>query len=1016
MFSFHKYISLTTLCLVIPALLLLVGTATAAAPTAAFSGTPTSGAAPLTVSFTDLSAGSPTGWAWFFGDEAYTGAWTVQNASSGWTGRNWHSSVALPGGSVLLMGGADLTGYQNDTWRSDDNGRTWTLVNASSGWAARADHASVALPDGSIIVMGGCDADYTPLNDTWRSTDNGMTWTQLPDAGWSARFGSTAVTLPDRSIILMGGEDSVGYRNDVWRSDDSGATWTLVSKSPGWSARAWHTSVVKPDGSILMMGGDDGSNRMNDVWRSDNSGATWTQLPGAGWAGRAYHTSVTMPDGSILVMGGMGATDHRNDVWRSDDNGITWMQLPDAGWSERQNPTAVALPDGSVIVMGGCISRFNWNDTWRFQPAGSTEENPTHTYTAPGTYSVALQVFNDNGYNATRMIDYITVTPSAPAAAFSGTPTSGTAPLTVTFTDRSAGSPTGWAWFFGDEAYTGAWTEQNASSGWSGRFGHTSVATLDGSILLMGGCDDTYTRSNDMWRSNDSGRTWTQLPGAGWTGRFGHSSVALPGGSVLLMGGADLTGYQNDTWRSDDNGRTWTLVNASSGWAARADHASVALPDGSIIVMGGCDADYMLLNDTWKSIDKGRTWTLVNESPGWAARIYHTSVAMSDGSILVLGGTDIMTAFNDTWHSDDGGMTWTRLPDAGWTERYLHAAVAMPDDSILVLGGIDGMAALNDTWRSDDNGRTWTRLPDAGWTGRHGVTAVAMPDGSIALMGGSDDDTLCNDTWRLQPAGSTEQNPTHIYTAPGTYPVTLQTSNATGCDSTRTTGYITVRPWNDGGGDSPAVIPVQLLTTNDVNVGGNSAVARVNVTGTGIGGLIVTGTVRSSPPAEVPPAPGSAYQYIDLVPARFGKITGATITFTVPVLWLEEHGFSPEEIVLYHYNGTAWEALPTVVESTAGATVTFTATSPGFSLFAITGIEQAGEVTTPTAAQTTARAVAEPTPEETTAAPAGEPVPEFPYGTVAVVVGVVLVLAAGGYLIRSWWRYRQNPALFRKYN
>ncbi|HOI13869.1 MAG TPA: hypothetical protein PLG75_08425 [Methanoculleus sp.] len=108
--------------------------------------------------------------------------------------------------------------------------------------------------------------------------------------------------------------------------------------------------------------------------------------------------------------------------------------------------------------------------------------------------------------------------------------------------------------------------------------------------------------------------------------------------------------------------------------------------------------------------------------------------------------------------------------------------------------------------------------------------------------------------------------------------------------------------------------------------------------------------------------------------------------------------------------GTAWEALPTTIESVAGTTVTFTATTPGFSLFAITGIEQAGEVTTPTAAQTTVQAAAEPTATQTAAAPAGGPAPEFPLGT------VVLVLAAGGYLVRRWWIHRQNPALFQNYD
>ena len=40
--------------------------------------------------------------------------------------------------------------------------------------------------------------------------------------------------------------------------------------------------------------------------------------------------------------------------------------------------------------------------------------------------------------------------PGAPVANFTMTPSSGTAPLTVTFADTSTGSPTSWAWTFGD--------------------------------------------------------------------------------------------------------------------------------------------------------------------------------------------------------------------------------------------------------------------------------------------------------------------------------------------------------------------------------------------------------------------------------------------------------------------------------------------------------------------------------------------------------------------------------------
>ena len=61
------------------------------------------------------------------------------------------------------MGGA----FTNDVWRSVDSGVTWTLINGNAGWSRRQSHTSVAMPDGSIILIGGVsDVAYT--NDVWR--------------------------------------------------------------------------------------------------------------------------------------------------------------------------------------------------------------------------------------------------------------------------------------------------------------------------------------------------------------------------------------------------------------------------------------------------------------------------------------------------------------------------------------------------------------------------------------------------------------------------------------------------------------------------------------------------------------------------------------------------------------------------------------------------------------------------------------------------------------------------------
>jgi PKD repeat protein len=238
---------------------------TEAAPTADFSGTPTSGYKPLTVQFTDSSTGSITSRAWTFGDG---GTSTQQNPSHAYNATGTYTvslTVTGPGGSdtetktgfivvsdapPLAKFSADkISGYKplsvnfTDESTGNINGWSWHFGDGGSSTAQNPSHtySSTGCFDVALTVTGPGGTDTLGKTDYICVSDS------IPAANFSAN-----TRQGNKPLAVMFGDSSTGNITDwLWDFGD-GSTSTDQNPSHTYSSAGTFTvtlTVTGPGGS-----------------------------------------------------------------------------------------------------------------------------------------------------------------------------------------------------------------------------------------------------------------------------------------------------------------------------------------------------------------------------------------------------------------------------------------------------------------------------------------------------------------------------------------------------------------------------------------------------------------------------------------------------------------------------------------------------------------------------------------------------------------------------------------------
>jgi PKD repeat protein len=393
----------------------LVPVVCADAPIGSFTTNITTGSKPMAVQFVDTSTNAPAKWFWSFGD-----------------GGTSAESDPIHVYTVDGVYSVTLTVTNIDGSHSVTKANYITCIK------------TVAPPEATFVSTGTSGSkpftvkfidtsSNSPVSWAWSFGDGGTSAEQNPSHIYTNK-GTYTVTL---TATNSGGSATVTKGGYIIVSEESMApvasfTSTKVTGSTPLTVKFIDTSSNGPT-SWLWSFGDGYSDTVQNPTHTYASKGTFTVTM---TATNSIGSSTAIEDGYIIAKLAEPIASFTADV------------------TSGTAPLTVHFNDTSQNAP------TSWS--WFFSDGDNViTQNPVHTFTSAGSYTVVLTAKNDVGSNSTSKSKYINVSAILiPVVSFTVDKSSGPDPLTVQFTDTSRNTPTSWQWTFGDGSTS---TEQNPS-------------------------------------------------------------------------------------------------------------------------------------------------------------------------------------------------------------------------------------------------------------------------------------------------------------------------------------------------------------------------------------------------------------------------------------------------------------------------------------------------------------------------------------------------------------------------
>ena len=278
------------------------------------------------------------------------------------------------------------------------------------------------------------------------------------------------------------------------------------------------------------------------------------------------------------------------------------------------------------------------------------------------------------------------------------------------------------------------------------RVDHSATLLPDGRVLVLGGYDGSYLRSAETFDPQTG-----KFTGAGSmnVGRSGHTATLLRDGSLLVVGGVgDGWSFLSSAEIYDPRVGTFTLVKPMA--EARESHTATVLADGRVLITGGhrdrrenivVYSSTEIYDPAQRHFEAGPAMTMTRHK--------HDAVAIGDGRVLVVGGSDPRdrTRFTNAELYDPRTNRWASVARTSIGRYKIRDTSIRLHDGRILLGGGGEYAEIFDPRTS-----AFERVDGSFGEGHAFASAVLVGGGDVLVLGGYDDSMQTTDgIWRFHP-------------------------------------------------------------------------------------------------------------------------------------------------------------------------------------------------------------------------------------------------------------------------